>query len=35
VKNLTPETAYALSAVASLVLFTLGWLIGRRGKKKG
>lgn len=34
--NLSPEAAYAVSAVASLVIFIFGWLTGRgRKKKKG
>jgi hypothetical protein len=33
VNNLSPETAYAVSAVASVVIFIFGWLFGRRGKK--
>lgn len=31
---MTPEASYAISAMASLVIFILGYLTGRRGKKK-
>lgn len=33
-RNLTPETAYALAGLSNLIFLTLGWLIGRRGRKK-
>lgn len=33
--NIAPEQAYALAGLTNLIFLTLGWLIGRRGKKKG
>lgn len=32
--NWPTQWAYAVAAVASLAIFVMGWLTGRRGKKK-